>query len=45
MSQKPAWLEAHGTPWRKGAARTVYENPWISVTEQTAVAPTGAPAV
>lgn len=45
MSQKPAWLEAHGTPWRKGEARTVYENPWISVTEQTAVAPTGAPAV
>ncbi|MBT9471387.1 MAG: NUDIX hydrolase [Pseudomonadota bacterium] len=44
MSQKPAWLEAHGTPWRPGEARVVYENPWIAVTEQQAVAPTGAPA-
>lgn len=45
MSQKLAWLEVHGTPWAKGEARIVYENPWIAVTEQTAVAPTGAPAV
>ena len=45
MSQKPTWLRAHGTPWRRGEARVVYENPWIAVTEQTAVAPTGAPAV
>ena len=45
MSQKPAWLRAHGKPWSRGEARTVYENPWIKVTEQAAVAPTGAPAV
>lgn len=44
MSQKPLWLKAHGKPWSQGEARTVYENPWIKVTEQTAVAPTGAPA-
>ena len=45
MSQKPAWLVEHGSPWRKGAARVVYENPWIQVTEQTATAPTGKPAL
>ena len=45
MSQKPAWLIEHGKPWTKGEARTIYENPWIAVTEQTAVAPTGAPAL
>lgn len=45
MSQKPDWLVAHGKPWIAGAARRVYENPWISVTEQTAMAPTGQPAL
>ncbi len=44
MSQKPDWLEPHGTPWRRGEARVVYENPWIALTEHAAVAPTGAPA-
>lgn len=45
MSQKPTWLAAHGEPWRRGEARVVYENPWIRVTEEDAVAPTGAPAL
>ncbi len=45
MSQKPGWLVAHGTPWKRGETRCVYDNPWISVTEQTAVAPTGQPAL
>lgn len=45
MSQKPSWLLAHGEPWRRGQARVVYENPWIRVTEENAVAPTGAPAL
>lgn len=36
---------AHGEPWRRGQARVVYENPWIRVTEENAVAPTGAPAL
>lgn len=45
MSQKPAWLRAHGAPWRGGEARVVYDNPWITVTEQMALAPTGRPAL
>lgn len=45
MSGKPAWLKAHGTPWVRGAARPAYENPWISVTEFDATAPTGRPAL
>lgn len=45
MSQKPAWLTATGTPWTSGEARPIYDNPWISVAEYDAVAPTGAPAL
>lgn len=45
MSQKPAWLRPHGRPWTRGQARQVYANPWISVTEETAIAPTGKPAL
>lgn len=44
MSQKPGWLSAHGIPWRRGRSRLVYDNPWISVSEHEATAPTGAPA-
>ena len=44
MTEKPAWLRAHGTPWRRGPERLVYDNPWIRVTEYAATAPTGAPA-
>src|SRR5688572_29223821 len=44
MAQKPAWLRAHGRPWTRGAARVVYDNPWIRVTEYAATAPTGHPA-
>jgi 8-oxo-dGTP pyrophosphatase MutT (NUDIX family) len=45
MSDKPAWLRPHGTPWRSGAERPIYENPWIKVTEHAAIAPTGKPAI
>ena len=45
MPQKPDWLRPHGEPWRRGPARPIYENPWISVTEYDATAPTGAPAL
>ena len=45
MSDKPPWLKAHGTPWRRGPGRPVYDNPWISVTEFDATAPTGRPAL
>lgn len=45
MGDRPAWLRAHGAPWKRGAARPAYDNPWISVTEYDAVAPTGNPAL
>ncbi len=45
MSDKPAWMRAHGTPWKRGPGRLVYDNPWISVTEFDATAPTGNPAL
>jgi 8-oxo-dGDP phosphatase len=44
MSDKPAWLRPHGTPWKRRAERLVFENPWIKVTEHAATAPTGKPA-
>lgn len=45
MSEKPSWMQAHGTPWRRGPGRVVYDNPWIRVTEFNATAPTGRPAL
>ena len=45
MTEKPAWLQAHGRPWTRGTARPVYDNPWIRVTEFDATAPTGNPAL
>lgn len=45
MSTKPAWLTRHGQPWTRGEPRAIYDNPWISVTEFDAVAPTGRPAL
>lgn len=44
MTDKPAWLRAHGTPWVRGEATPVFDNPWISVTRYAATAPTGHPA-
>ena len=44
MSDKPAWLKPHGTPWRSLSERVVFETPWMRVTEHDAVAPTGKPA-
>lgn len=44
MSQKPAWLRAHGTPWKAGTERVAFENAWIRVTDQEAIAPTGRPS-
>jgi 8-oxo-dGTP pyrophosphatase MutT (NUDIX family) len=45
MSKKPAWLEPHGRPWGVTSQKLVYDNPWITVTEYQAVAPTGRPAL
>jgi 8-oxo-dGDP phosphatase len=39
------WHQAHGKPWRRGPGRQVYDNPWITVTEFEATAPTGRPAL
>jgi 8-oxo-dGTP pyrophosphatase MutT (NUDIX family) len=44
MGEKPAWLRPHGTPWVRGPATPIYDNPWISVTQYAATAPTGNPA-
>lgn len=44
MSEKPAWLKPHGTPWRTLSERVVFETPWMKVTEHDAIAPTGKPA-
>ena len=44
MSAKPAWLRAHGTPWRPGDERVAFENGWITVIDEIAIAPTGKPA-
>lgn len=41
---EPAWLRSHGRPWVRGPETVVYDNPWISVTEYAATAPTGVPA-
>jgi 8-oxo-dGTP pyrophosphatase MutT (NUDIX family) len=42
--QKPAWLKPHGEPWTAGEERLAFESGWITVTEQTAIAPTGKPS-
>ena len=44
MTDKPAWLAPHGDPWTPGVERPVFETGWITVTEQTAIAPTGRPS-
>jgi 8-oxo-dGTP pyrophosphatase MutT (NUDIX family) len=44
MADRPDWMVAHGRPWQAGDGRVVYDNPWVSVTEFDAVAPTGKPA-
>jgi 8-oxo-dGTP pyrophosphatase MutT (NUDIX family) len=43
----PLWAEglAAPIPWRETTGQTVYENPWVRVTEHQAIAPTGAPAL
>src|SRR5512140_2544900 len=44
MSEKPTWLRPHGRPWTPGAERVAFESGWITVIEQTAIAPTGKPS-
>ena len=45
MSEKPDWMRPSGKPWEIRSARTAYENPWITVREYQATAPTGRPAL
>lgn len=44
MSERPAWLKAHGEPWQPGPERVAFESGWITVTDQIAIAPTGRPS-
>lgn len=45
MTDKPAWLKPHGAPWGVTSQTTVYDNPWITLTEYQTIAPTGRPAL
>jgi 8-oxo-dGTP pyrophosphatase MutT (NUDIX family) len=45
MSEKPAWLKPHGKPWGVSSRQVVYDNPWITLTEYRAIAPTGRSAL
>ncbi len=45
MTEKPDWMRPRGKPWEIRSGRTAYENPWISVREYQATAPTGRPAL
>jgi len=45
MTDKPAWLKAHGAPWTVTRETIVYDNPWITLTEYQTIAPTGRPAL
>lgn len=41
MADTPDWMTPHGRPWRSLSSRLVYENPWLTLTEHAAQAPTG----
>lgn len=45
MSRRPDWMSDHGPAWRSLEARRVYANPWISLDEHRACAPTGRETV
>ncbi len=45
MTEKPDWMRPSGRPWEIRSVHTAYENPWISVREYQATAPTGRPAL
>jgi 8-oxo-dGTP pyrophosphatase MutT (NUDIX family) len=42
---RPTWLKPHGKPWSVSREALVYDNPWITLTEYQAIAPTGRPAL
>ncbi len=45
MPPSSNWNRVHGAPWRRGQGRQVHDNPWVTVTEFQATAPTGSPAI
>jgi 8-oxo-dGTP pyrophosphatase MutT (NUDIX family) len=45
MADRPDWMITPGRPWQADEGRTVYENPWLTLTEYAAIAPTGRPAL
>jgi 8-oxo-dGTP pyrophosphatase MutT (NUDIX family) len=45
MTEKPDWMVSHGQPWSVVRQRTVYDNPWLTLAEYDAIAPTGKPAL
>jgi 8-oxo-dGDP phosphatase len=45
MVDKPEWMTPKGKAWQRLAHRRVYENPWITLDEFDALAPTGAKAL
>ncbi|MDR3506889.1 MAG: NUDIX hydrolase [Caulobacteraceae bacterium] len=45
MTRKPDWMNPLGRPWAIRTARTAYANPWITVREYQATAPTGHAAL
>jgi 8-oxo-dGTP pyrophosphatase MutT (NUDIX family) len=42
---RPDWMTPHGRPWSVRETRVVYDNPWITLTEHQAIAPTGRRAL
>ncbi len=42
---KPDWMRPHGRPWKRLTERLVYDNPWITLREHQAEAPTGASTI
>lgn len=42
---RPDWMTPQGRPWGVRETRVVYDNPWITLTEHQAIAPTGRPAL
>jgi 8-oxo-dGDP phosphatase len=45
MTQKPDWMISPGRPWTVVRERTAYDNPWLTLAEYDAIAPTGKPAL
>lgn len=44
MTDAPQWLTRHGSTWTRGAPKTAFDNPWITLETYAATAPTGRPA-